>query len=150
MCVCVCVCACVRACVSTYRCVCVCVCVCVCACVCEHVQVRACVRACVRVLLVCVCVRHKLPVRICIHDAHDGDFLPRSHPAPDAAAERHGLSNTSQQRETTQHAHANKTTSVRSLPVSVAHLFVVTYTEAPRKNCSDFCFSVVDKAQPGC
>lgn len=37
--------------------------------------------------------------------------------------------------------------SVRSLPVSVAHLFVVT--EAPQKNCSDFWFSAADETQPG-
>lgn len=43
----------------------------------------------------------------------------------------------------------NKTTLAESLPVFVAHLFAVTYTEAPRKNCSDFCFSAEDKAQPG-
>lgn len=29
-------------------------------------------------------------VRICVHDAHDGDFLPWPHSSPDAAAERHG------------------------------------------------------------
>lgn len=29
-------------------------------------------------------------VWICVHDAHDRDFLPRSQSAPDAATERHG------------------------------------------------------------
>lgn len=53
----------------------------------------------------CECVFwHKLPIWICIHNAHDREFLPRSQSAPDAATERHGLSCTGQGHQTKQHA----------------------------------------------